>query len=213
MTALPSVYATVGTSSAAIERPSIGSGGITAVLMTSVALASCLSGTTTVAPWRDVTTVTSLISPARTTRGELAPTQSETDSRPDETIATAVASASASELLADEQEIRWVKEHSGLTWDQLGKVFGVSRRSVHLWANGGRMNQANATALREFAAAVRAVQGSSPDSTRAALLAVGPDHHSIVDTFRRRHTEGAWGSPFAPEELVGVIRDEAPQQT
>jgi DNA-binding transcriptional regulator YiaG len=180
--------------------------------MTSAALASCLTGTTTLTPWRDVTTASALISPARTARGELAVPE-VTAPQSDAALATSAATASATDLLADGEEIRWVKEHSGLTWDQLGKVFGVSRRAVHLWANGGRMNEANATVLREFAAVVRSVQGNSPDSTRAALLAVGPDSHSIVDAFRRRHTDRAWGSPFAPEELVGVIRDGAPEET
>ena len=45
--------------------------------------------------------------------------------------------ATPSELLAQ------TREASGLTWDQLARYFGVSRRSVHLWAAGGRMSAAN----------------------------------------------------------------------
>src|SRR6266542_2454198 len=35
--------------------------------------------------------------------------------------------------------VRHLYEASGLTWEQLARLFGVSRRAVHNWANGGRM--------------------------------------------------------------------------
>jgi transcriptional regulator with XRE-family HTH domain len=110
-----------------------------------------------------------------------------------------------SEVRSDQEEIRWVKENSGLTWDQLGKVFGVSRRAVHLWANGGRMNEANAGVLRRFAAEVASHQAGTPEQTRSALLA-----HDVVDAFRRaqvRSAGGSIGSAFAPEEKVENLRD------
>lgn len=125
--------------------------------------------------------------------------------------ATAVAlDVPASAVRSDQDEVLWVKENSGLTWDQLGKVFGVSRRAVHLWANGGRMNEANAKVLRNFAAAVASHHGGSPEKTRAALLAREGGFDSIVDTFRRAQTHGvgeAIGAPFAPEEKVENIRE------
>ena len=110
----------------------------------------------------------------------------------------------------DQEEVLWVKENSGLTWDQLGKVLGVSRRAVHLWANGGRMNETNAEVLRNFAAAVAGRQGGSPDETRAALLARKGGIDSIVDTFRRAQIRGVGetnGAPFAPEEKVENVRE------
>lgn len=98
--------------------------------------------------------------------------------------------------------VRWLHERSGLTWDQLGKVFGVSRRAVHLWANGGRMNSANATTLAELATAVRALPVGGPDEVRAALLASGPNELSIVDRFRLRAADSDInGSPYAPADL------------
>lgn len=111
----------------------------------------------------------------------------------------------ARDVRSDQEEVVWVKENSGLTWDQLGKVFGVSRRAVHLWASGGRMNEANAEVLRRFAAEVAAHRGGTPEQTRAALLA-----HHVVDTFRRAQIRGAGGSigePFAPEEKVENVRE------
>lgn len=115
-----------------------------------------------------------------------------------------VLDGNATDVRSDQNEVLWVKENSGLTWDQLGKVFGVSRRAVHLWANGGRLNQANAEVLRRFAAEVAAHRGGTPEETRAALLA-----HNVIDTFRRAQIRGpgeAIGAPFAPEEKVENVR-------
>jgi hypothetical protein len=109
------------------------------------------------------------------------------------------------DVRGDQEEVLWVKENSGLTWDQLGKVFGVSRRAVHLWANGGRMNETHAQVLRRFAAEVAAHHGGTPEQTRAALLA-----HDVVDTFRRAQVRGAGdsiGAPFTPEEKVENVRE------
>src|SRR5262249_19889708 len=103
--------------------------------------------------------------------------------------AAPVALDTTAAVRSDRDEILWVKENSGLTWEQRGKVFGVSRRAVHLWANGGRMNEVNAEVLRSFAAAVAAHQGGSPDITRAALLA-RESGESVVDTFRRAQVRG-----------------------
>jgi transcriptional regulator with XRE-family HTH domain len=69
------------------------------------------------------------------------------------------------------RSIRDTKQRSGLTWDQLASIFGVSRRAIHGWASGARMNAQNAEALallRETLAAIE-VPGD-PGSTRTALL-------------------------------------------
>lgn len=111
-------------------------------------------------------------------------------------------------VLSDQDELRWVKSASGLTWDQLGKVFGVSRRAVHLWAGGGRLNESNAGVLREFAAEVRESGGATPEVVRALLLARGEDGVSVVDRFRRRHVvpqEFAVQGALAPEEKIDAV--------
>lgn len=115
---------------------------------------------------------------------------------------------------SDREEISWVKANSGLTWDQLGKVFGVSRRAVHMWSNGGRLNESNARRLREFSAVVKELQASipsaTPDDVRAKLLDVGPDGVSVVDRLRRERSSGpTWGMPVGPEHLIDAIREPA----
>ena len=41
------------------------------------------------------------------------------------------------------QAISELRRISGLTWEQLGELFEVSRRSVHFWASGKPLNAAN----------------------------------------------------------------------
>ena len=67
--------------------------------------------------------------------------------------------------------VRDLKERSGLTWDQLAAVFGVSRRAVHGWASGARLNAQHSeflTWLRQTL--TRLEHPGDPNATRAALL-------------------------------------------
>lgn len=148
----------------------------------------------------------SMIVGGRTIRGELAPLP--VDSSPART-ATAVETVAHR---SDRDEIVWIKEHSGLTWDQLGKVFGVSRRAVHMWANGGRLNETNARRLREFASIIQRLEaetpGATPEMIRARLNQVEADGYSIVGRLRQERSGGpSWGAPFGPERLIDAIRD------
>lgn len=61
---------------------------------------------------------------------------------------------------------------SGLTWEQLGELFGVSRRSVHFWASGKPANAANEQRLLRVLDIVRLADRGDVASTRAALLRV-----------------------------------------
>lgn|GEM_PF-2963164 len=142
----------------------------------------------------------------RTIRGELAPLT--VDSSPARTAITAEAKTHRS----DHEEVVWVKEHSGLTWDQLGKVFGVSRRAVHMWATGGRLNEANAQRLREFASIIERLEsetpGATPEEIRARLNQIEADGYSVIGRLRQERSGGpSWGAPFGPERLVDAIRD------
>ena len=66
--------------------------------------------------------------------------------------------------------VRSLKEDSGLTWDQLRRLFGVSLRSVHLWASGTRMNTRNGERLSTLERIVRDLDVTTPDQRREALL-------------------------------------------
>lgn len=87
--------------------------------------------------------------------------------------------------------VKSLRQESGLTWDQLGRLFGVSRRAMHLWASSGRMNAAHAEALSAILQVVRNLPESGSIDPREALLRPGADGHSLYDQLRDR---------FAPDE-------------
>ena len=69
---------------------------------------------------------------------------------------------------------------SALTWEQLGQVFGVSRRSVHFWASGKQMNVAHEQRLFEILDIVRQADRGEARRNRAVLPAV-TDGKAAVD--------------------------------
>jgi len=106
----------------------------------------------------------------------------------------------------DAELVKWLHDESGLTWDQIARTFDVSRRAVHLWANGGRVSAGNAEALQALVALVRNAATSSRTETRAALLAVGSDGMSLIDRFRRAQhaaSRAVTGTPLAPRVHLG----------
>lgn len=72
-----------------------------------------------------------------------------------------------------------VKQRSGLTWDQLARLFGVDRRSVHNWVNGQPMTQGHEDALYRIREVVNMIDDPNPlvvrsvmrDRTRGAAIA------------------------------------------
>jgi len=70
------------------------------------------------------------------------------------------------------QAISELRRVSGLTWEQLGELFEVSRRSVHFWASGKPLNAGNEQRLMEVLDVVRAADRGDARSTRAALFEV-----------------------------------------
>jgi DNA-binding transcriptional regulator YiaG len=102
--------------------------------------------------------------------------------------------------------IRDLRQRSGLTWDQLGRLFGVSRRAVHLWASGGRLNAANQELLGHLLAIIDGLPGSTPEQKRTALLQPTGGEGSLFDQIRTRHASSAADinrAPFRPHELLG----------
>lgn len=61
---------------------------------------------------------------------------------------------------------------SGLTWDQLARLFGVTRRSLHFWVSGKPLNPANEERLHRLLAMVRKLDRGSARKNRSLLLSV-----------------------------------------
>lgn len=74
-----------------------------------------------------------------------------------------------------------IRGRSGLTWQQLARVFGVDRRSLHLWAKGARLSAEHAERLQRIQAIVRRADAGNPESTRHRLLTIVRDQYSVLD--------------------------------
>lgn len=68
-----------------------------------------------------------------------------------------------------------LRRRSGLTWEQLARLFGVARRSVHFWASGKALNAANEERLGRMLAVVRYIDRGTAQATRAALMTAQND--------------------------------------
>jgi DNA-binding transcriptional regulator YiaG len=83
--------------------------------------------------------------------------------------ATLPAAASASSAIAE------LRRLSGLTWDQLARLFNVSRRALHFWASGKPMAPSNEEHLQRLLAVVRKIDKGTASANRALLLAARED--------------------------------------
>lgn len=76
-----------------------------------------------------------------------------------------------------------LRRRSGLTWEQLGELFGVSRRSAHFWASGRPMSTEHLAHLYQVVEVVRRLDRGEPSATREALLAPlsgGPTPYALM---------------------------------
>jgi DNA-binding transcriptional regulator YiaG len=119
---------------------------------------------------------------------------------------------------------------SGFTWDQLARLFNVSRRSLHFWASGKAMTPSNEEHLQRLLGVIRRIDRGSAKANRAALLAVRADGTLPFDLLAAEQYERvlavlgrgessrpqvpklsaealATRAPRAPEDLVGALQD------
>lgn len=114
---------------------------------------ACLSGVTMSGSWAEVAT---RIASELSTSSQLSPIKDiGSNTHPEPAAAT---------------RIRRAKDDSGLTWEQFRRLFGVSQRSVHLWASGGRMSARNEERLTQIEQVVSALDLATPQQRRESLL-------------------------------------------
>lgn len=73
-------------------------------------------------------------------------------------------SKEAGTLVAD------LKAESGLTADQLGRLMGVTRRSIHNWAAGSPIAPKHESRIRALSEMVFGLEAPTPEARRALLL-------------------------------------------
>ncbi len=112
---------------------------------------------------------------------------------------------------------------TGFTWDQIARLFSVSRRSIHLWASGGPMSRENEEHLHRVLGIIRQSDSGRAGNNRAALLSHGgPSSDCAFDLLIARDYEHAalllgnsdnasqWHvSHFSPSSLV--LSERAPR--
>jgi hypothetical protein len=103
--------------------------------------------------------------------------------------------------------VRELHAKSGLSWEQLGRLLGVSRRAVHLWAAGGRVNSRHIERLAQLRGIIDNLPAENASQRRMLIFRVPQAELSIFDAFLRQHAseEGVVaGTPFSPEQLLGL---------
>ena len=88
-------------------------------------------------------------------------------------------------LFQDSQKaINELRKTSGLTWEQVAKLFNVSRRSIHFWASGQPLASDNEEKLNRLLGVIRYIDRGSASLNRKLLLNPNADGELPLDQLR-----------------------------
>lgn len=99
-------------------------------------------------------------------------------------------------------KVKELYESSGLTWSQISRLFGVSRRSVYLWASGQPIAAKHEERLNNLLASMKKYKGLNPNETRSALL---DSRHGLSDfqkLLSQIKTNKVNYEPLSPRDLI-----------
>lgn len=82
------------------------------------------------------------------------------------------------------EDLLELKSQTALTWDELAKLFGVTRRSLHNWTNGRPLTSDNEMTLARLRAFIATVRPNDPQYVRATLLAPTFSGKTVFDLLR-----------------------------
>lgn len=91
-------------------------------------------------------------------------------------------------VVQESQPVESLRQMSGLTADQIGRLFGVSRRSVQNWVAGARMSSGNQERLSRIISVVKEL-GATPEERKRKLLdsSSGPSiFHGLVAELKQQ---------------------------
>ena len=126
-------------------------------------------------------------SPARTLLADVVPLHAGATSGGGAMLATPAPSEAA--LRPSTQEgVSQLRRMAGLTWDLVGRLFGVSRRSAHFWASGKPMTAEHEEHLARLLGLLAAMDAPA-EGRRAALLAVVAGEVVLDRLAARRYAE------------------------
>ncbi len=98
-----------------------------------------------------------------------------------------------------------LRELSGLTWNQLARLFGVSRRAVHFWAEGRPLTPSHEEQLQRLLAVVQELDRGTPRANRALLLVARPGEPMVFDLLAAARSSRNDGGDLAEGEFAGVV--------
>jgi DNA-binding transcriptional regulator YiaG len=152
-----------------------------------------------------------LIAPSRTS------TSRETINRnlvaASEMTTSGVTIASTSSPEATQKALSELRRLSGLTWEQLAKLFNVSRRSLHFWASGQPLSRFNEEHLNRLLGTIRYVDQGSASLNRSLLLCPDGNGNPLFDLLvagKYEEFKRIVGSNNAPRRpLLGALSEDA----
>jgi len=107
----------------------------------------------------------------------------------------------------DGDSLMELRRLTGLTWEQLARVFNVSRRTLHFWAAGKPQKSANEEKLQAILATMRQADFGDAQQNRTALRSLGSDGKSPLDLL----TEGRYAEAAAALGTRPTIRSRPPR--
>ncbi|MBI2215904.1 MAG: XRE family transcriptional regulator [Candidatus Rokubacteria bacterium] len=146
------------------------------------------------------------------------------------------AGASVGRVARASAAIGELRRLTGFTWEQIARLFTVSRRSLHFWASGKAMTAENKEHLQRLLLVLRSIDRGSASANRAELLAARDDGTILFDLLGNREydrvlsllgggaakrvnaprlSEAAMAAraPRPPEELVDALQDRVHRET
>jgi DNA-binding transcriptional regulator YiaG len=88
---------------------------------------------------------------------------------------------SASSPEATQKALGELRRLSGLTWEQLAKLFNVSRRSLHFWASGQPLSHFNEGQLNRLLGTIQYIDRGSASLNRSLLLKPDNNGNPLFD--------------------------------
>ncbi len=106
------------------------------------------------------------------------------------------------ETKAQSAALAELRRLSGLTWDQLARLFAVSRRSLHFWASGKPMTPGNEEHLHRVLGVLRRIDRGSAAANRRLLFTAGEGRLLPFDLLVER----------GYERVVALVGEGEPRQ-
>jgi DNA-binding transcriptional regulator YiaG len=130
-----------------------------------------------------------------------------------EMTTSGIAIVSTSSPEATQKAINELRRLSGLTWDQLAKLFNVSRRSLHFWASGQPLSRFNEEHLNRLLGTIRYVDQGSASLNRSLLLCPDDNGNPLFNLLvagKYEEFKRIVGSNNAPRKpLLGALSEDA----